>query len=244
MKAIEVERALRTKSNPEKAAFFPRFFRTGKGEYGEGDKFLGVIVPEQRKIARRFQDLPSTELIKLLHSSWHECRLTAVLILVRQFERSKTDEQRKTIYDSFMDQLDHVNNWDLVDSSCHKIAGPWLFERSRKPLYKLAASKHLWRNRVAIVTTYYFIKRDDLADTFSLSEKLMNHPHDLIHKAVGWMLREAGKRNESALTGFLDKHAASMPRTALRYSLEKLDAAKKKHFMNAGGSVRAARKHK
>ncbi len=126
-----------------------------------------------------------------------------------------------------MDQLDYINNRDLVDSSCHKIAGPWLFGRSRKPLYKLASSKNLWRNRVAIVTTCYFIKRDDLADTFSLSEKLMNHPHELIHKAVGWMLREAGNRNEAALTGFLDRHAARMPRTALRCSLEKLDAAKK-----------------
>ncbi|MEM7457207.1 MAG: DNA alkylation repair protein [Planctomycetota bacterium] len=243
MKSADVEKALRANVNAEKAAFYPRFFRTGPGEYGEGDRFLGVIIPHQRKIARQFKELPGKETLKLLRSKWHECRMTALLILVIQYEKAKTDERRKEIYQLFMSNLDFVNNWDLVDSSCHKIAGPWLFERSRKPLYKLASTDHLWRNRIAVVTTYYFIKRGDFADTLSFAEQLLEHPHDLIHKAVGWMLREVGKQDEKILCAFLEHHAASMPRTMLRYSLEKLDATKRERYMSAGPK-RVARKHK
>ena len=220
-KAKDVVDALRKKANPEKAAFFPRFFRTGPGEYGEGDKFLGVVVPNQRAIAKQFKMLPLNEIEKLLNSPLHECRLTSLFILVGQFEKAKSDETRKLIYDFYISHTDRVNNWDLVDSSCHKIMGPYLMERSRKPLYNFAKSRCLWKNRIAIVTTYYFIKRDDLETTIELAEILLTHKHDLIHKAVGWMLRELGKSNKQMLLLFLKQHHNQMARTMLRYSIEK-----------------------
>ena len=231
MTARQVEFALKQIANPDKAAFFPRFFKTGKGEYGEGDKFIGVVVPDQRKIAKRFQSLPQAEITKLLDSKFHECRLTGLFILVGQYEKSQTAKQQKEIYEYYVRKLDRVNNWDLVDGSCHKIMGPYLFEKSRKPLLKLAKARNLWKNRVAIVTTYYFIKRDDLATTLEISEILLNHEHDLIQKAVGWMLRELGKQNEAVLSGFLKQHAANMPRTMLRYAIEKLPKTKRDKLM-------------
>lgn len=219
--AKEVVSALKEKANPEKAAFFPRFFRTGPGEYGEGDKFLGVVVPDQRAIAKRCKGLSPIEVAKLIKSPFHECRLTAVLTLVLKFEKSKTDSERKAIYDFFLKHVDYVNNWDLVDSSCHKIMGPYLLERNRKPLIQFAKTRHLWKNRIAIVTTYHFIRRGDLETTIEIAEILIAHEHDLIHKAVGWMLRELGKENKPLLIGFLKKHYENMPRTMLRYAIEK-----------------------
>lgn len=229
--AAAVEGALKQKSDPEKAAFFPRFFRTGKGEYGEGIEFIGTVVPEQRKIARQYRDLPLPEIEILLKNRLHECRQTALFILVSQFEKSKSDPDRKEIYDFYCQQIDHVNNWDLVDSSCHKIMGPYLFERNRRPLVKLAKANHLWKNRIAIVTTFYFIRRGDLETTLELAEILIAHPHDLIHKAVGWMLRELGKKNESLLLGFLEKHYDAMPRTMLRYAIEKFPKPKRQKLL-------------
>ncbi len=220
-KAKDVVAALKEKSNPEKAAFFPRFFRSGPGEYGEGDKFIGVIVPDQRNVAKKFKTLRLTEIERLLNSPLHECRLTALFILVGQFEKAKSDEIRKEIYDFYIRHTDSVNNWDLVDSSCHKIMGPYLLNRSRKKLFQFAKAKCLWKNRIAIVTTYYFIRRDDLETTIELSELLLDHKHDLIHKAVGWMLRELGKQNEPMLKLFLKQHHKQMARTMLRYSIEK-----------------------
>ena len=230
--AGQVERALREKMNPEKAAFFPRFFRTGPGEYGEGDKFIGVIVPDQRSIAKTFKRISLTEIERLLASPIHECRLTGLFILVGQFEKAQTDGERKTIYDFYIANVDRVNNWDLVDSSCHKIMGPYLFERSRKPLLQFARAKHLWKNRIAIVTTYYFIRRDDLETTIEVAETLLNHKHDLIHKAVGWMLRELGKQNEQMLLRFLQRHIEVMPRTMLRYSIEKFPKSRRAQILN------------
>lgn len=231
LNADHVEAELRTKANPEKAAFFPRFFRTGPGEYGEGDQFIGVVVPAQRKIARQFRELPIDEIKKLLESPFHECRLTGLLILVLQFEKSKSEATQKQIYDFYVANVDRVNNWDLVDSSCHKIMGPYLFQRSRKPLLRFAQAKSLWKNRISIVTTYYFIRRDDLDSTLEIAELLLDHPHDLIHKAVGWMLRELGKQNESMLMGFLKLHHAEMPRTMLRYSIEKFPQPKRTRIL-------------
>jgi len=225
--ANAVHQALQSKFNPEKAAFFPRFFKTGPGEYGAGDKFIGVVVPDQRLIARQFRLLRLKEISKLLASPLHECRLTGLLILVHQFEKAKSVDQQKPIYDFYVKSVDRVNNWDLVDSSCHKIMGPYLFERSRKPLIQFAKAKHLWKNRIAMVTTYYFIRRNDLDTTIEIAELLMDHEHDLIHKAVGWMLRELGKQNKDLLIDFLKMHYPSLPRTALRYAIEKFPKAKR-----------------
>lgn len=227
-----VEKELRQYRNPDKAAFFPRFFRTGPGEYGEGDRFIGVVVPDQRKVAKAFKTLPQPEIEKLLASPIHECRLTGLFILVHQFEKAKTTSEQKSIYDFYVKHVDRVNHWDLVDTTCHKIMGPYLMERSRKPLFKFAKAKHLWKNRISIVTTYYFIKRQDLGTTIDLAKELLGHEHDLIHKAVGWMLRELGIQDKSLLEEFLRQHAAEMPRTMLRYSIEKFPKEQRKKILS------------
>jgi 3-methyladenine DNA glycosylase AlkD len=229
--ARRVEKALRENIDPEKAKFYPRFFKAGKGEYAEGDQFLGVIVPQQRKIARRFRLLPTTEIQKLLDSPFHECRLTGILILVDHFQSAELESARKKIYDCYLKNADRVNNWDLVDSSAHKIVGAYLLDKEHQPLFKLARARHLWKNRIAIIATLEFIKHDQFDTTLELSQILLNHPHDLIHKAVGWMLREVGKRNETPLLLFLQEHAPQMPRTMLRYAIEKLSPAERKRFM-------------
>jgi len=230
--AAAVTKALKELAQPEKAAFFPRFFKAGPGQYGEGDKFLGVIVPNQRKIAKKFRDISNAQVIKLLDSSWHECRLTGTLILVGKYERAKTNADRKSIYDLYLKKKDRVNNWDLVDSSAHKIVGPYLEERSRKQLYTLAKSKHLWSNRIAMIATLHYIKQHDFADAIELAELLLHHEHDLMHKAVGWMLREIGNRDKKVLIAFLKKHQAEMPRTMLRYAIEKLPETQRKKALN------------
>ncbi len=229
--ARSVEAALRERRNPEKAAFYPRFFKAGKGEYAEGDRFIGVVVPDQRKIAKQFKRLSLEEIQKLLNSPYHECRLTGILILVAHFENAKLDVQRRLIYDFYLSHLDRVNNWDLVDASAHKIVGEYLLNRSRRPLFGLAKANHLWKNRVAIIATLRFIQHDQLDTTIEISERMLDHPHDLIHKAVGWMLREVGKRNEKLLALFLDEHVSRMPRTMLRYSIEKLPERKRQHYL-------------
>ena len=235
MTASEVRRQLRAKADPDKAAFYPRFFKAGKGEYGEGDKFLGVVVPEQRKVARAFQALPRDEVTKLLNSPYHECRLTGLLILVRQYERAKSERERNDIFKYYFRYVDRINNWDLVDASCYKIVGAHLRDRDRNKFYTLARAKHLWKNRIAIVSTLAFIKDDDFDTTLELAEMLLHHEHDLIHKAVGWMLREVGNRDKTRLLSFLDEHAAVMPRTMLRYAIEKLSKAQRGKFMTAKG---------
>jgi len=230
--AAAVRRELKKRTNAEKAAFFPRFFKSGPGEYAEGDKFLGVIVPDQRKIAKQYRDLPHNELDKLLNDPYHECRLTGVLILVGQYEKARDVETRQHLLDYYLSRTDAINNWDLVDSSAHKIVGAWLLDRKdRRLLDRLSGSKNMWEQRIAMVATYTLIKHGELDDTLRLSERLLNHPHDLIHKAVGWMLREVGKQDSSVLKAFLDKHAAKMPRTMLRYSIEKLSDTQRKKFM-------------
>ena len=230
--AAAVKRELKQYRNPEKAAFFPRFFKAGPGEYAEGDQFLGVTVPHQRIVAKKFGELPTAQLAKLLDDKFHECRLTGVLILVNQFQRCKNNNDRKRIVDYYLSRTDAINHWDLVDSSAHKILGEWLVDKKdRRILDRLSKSKNMWEQRIAIIATLPFIKRGDLDDTLRLAERLRDHPHDLIHKAVGWMLREVGKQDQKVLETFLNMHATKMPRTMLRYSLEKLPATKRKKYM-------------
>ena len=228
----QIKASLADKAIPEKAAFFPRFFKSGPGEYGEGDQFLGVIVPEQRKIAKEvFKEINLDEIEVLLHDVYHEVRLTAILILVYRYQKLKSDSERKVIVDFYLSNLNYVNNWDLVDSSCHQILGHYYLVRKKDIFYKLADESHLWSKRVAVISSYYWIKRGEFEDALNLSEKLLYHPHDLIHKAVGWMLRESGNKDFEVELSFLRKHYLTMPRTTLRYAIEKFDPVFRKKIL-------------
>lgn len=209
-------------STDEKRNILPRFFKTGKGEYGEGDKFLGVSVPDVRKVSKNHKNATINELTEMMQSEWHEVRLCSLLIMVEQFKKTD-DEGRKRIVDFYLSVTNRINNWDLVDLSCPAIIGEYLLNRSHDLLYRLAESSLLWENRIAIVSTIIFIRHGQLDDTFNLSTKMMNHPHDLMHKAIGWMLREAGKRDESRLYNYVKTYSLEMPRTMLRYAIEKFD---------------------
>jgi 3-methyladenine DNA glycosylase AlkD len=207
-----------------------RFFRTGPGEYGHGDRFLGVRVPVVRREARALRELGLATLEQLLGSEWHEVRLLAVILLGHRYAR--VSAERDAIYSMYLRlAASRVNNWDLVDSSAPHVVGRHLFERSRAPLFRLARSKSLWERRIAIIATQWFIRKGDVADTFRLAEVLLGDEHDLIHKAVGWMLREAGQRDLEALYRFLEQHAGDMPRTMLRYALEKVPARRRALYM-------------
>lgn len=233
MTAKDVETALNKLENPTDAAFLQRFFKTGKGEYAEGDIFIGLRVPQTRKIAGEYKTLGLVEIEKLLRSPIHEHRLCALHIMVLQTKRA-AEADKKALYETYLKNTKYINNWDLVDASCRDIVGGYLQNKSRKPLYKLARSKDLWERRISMVSTWQFIREGDLSDTFKIAELLLGDTHDLIHKAIGWMLREAGKKDETALKDFLDQHAAAMPRTSLRYSLERLHASDKAHYMKVG----------
>jgi 3-methyladenine DNA glycosylase AlkD len=225
-----VRNALRDAGSPKDAVFLQRFFKTGPGQYGEGDQFLGIRVPATRTLARRFADLPLPDVEKLLHDKFHEARLLALVLLVGRYERGD-DAERQRVYRLYLANTDRINNWDLVDLSAPDIVGAHLETRSRAPLDKLATSKSLWERRIAIVATYWFIRLRQFDDTFRIATALLDDKHDLIHKAVGWMLREVGKRDESALERFLDRHAKTMPRTALRYSIERMTPERRRHYM-------------
>ena len=233
--AAAVQKALRAESNPARGEGVARFFKCGPGEYGEGDVFIGVTVPVLRRIVRAYRDLPLPNVDALLQSSVHEERLAALLILVDQFERA-TDERRRTqIFSLYMKRLRFINNWDLVDSSAAQIVGGWLEDKPRKVLDRLARSRALWSRRVAIIATYYFIRQGDHRDAIRIATLLVNDDHDLIHKAVGWMLREVEKRaSPRALDQFLRQHAAIMPRTMLRYAIERLPEADRRRYMAVG----------
>jgi 3-methyladenine DNA glycosylase AlkD len=210
----------------------PRFFKTGPGEYGEGDYFLGVTVPDQRVIAKQFHDLPLAESKELFQSKWHECRLTALFILVLQFERAK-EPRRRELVEFYLKHLDRVNNWDLVDSSASKILGAYSLEayEYRKCIEQLASSGHLWRERVAVIATQTQIKQGDFRQILQLAKRFLAHDHDLIHKAAGWMLREMGQVDEKPLIKFLDSNSSLMPRTMLRYAIEKLPPEQRKAYL-------------
>ncbi len=228
----DIHNALLELAIPEKAKFFPRFFKTGKGEYGEGDRFIGVTVPNQRIIAKQFQQAADDQLItKLLDSSFHEDRLTGLFILTHKFNKAKKNKEEKKWVDLYLKKIDRINNWDLVDNTAHFILGYWLEDKSRSILYKFARASNLWKNRIAIISTLHFIRQHDFEDLIKLSTILLKHEHDLIHKAVGWMLREAWKRNHHIIELFLNQHAHEMPRTMLRYSIEKMDEKKRKYYM-------------
>lgn len=223
--------------DPEKAAFFPRFFRTGPGEYGEGDRFLGVTVPDLRKVAKKHAPFLSREdLEKLLQDPYHEMRLLALIVMTLRYE--KGDEgTKKEMVELYLANLHRINNWDLVDTSAHKIIGAHLYGRDRHLLYDLANRDHLWSQRISIIATLYFIQKGDYEDTLKLAAILKNHPHDLIHKAVGWMLREVGKRNLQAELDFLDLHYDTMPRTMLRYAIEKLEEELRRSYLKGTRQV-------
>jgi 3-methyladenine DNA glycosylase AlkD len=227
-----IQRALRKHASLQKAKILQSFFKTGKGQYGEGDVFIGVTVPNIRKVARTFSDLKTNDILKLLHSKIHEERLLALLIWVIQYEKSEERLKRK-IFDLYLKNTRWVNNWDLVDLSAPKIAGAYLLGRPRDILYKLARAKMLWERRIAVIATFAFIREGQFRDTLAISKILLKDKEDLMHKACGWMLRETGKQQETVLIGFLEKYCRVMPRTMLRYSIERLKDNVRRKFMAA-----------
>jgi 3-methyladenine DNA glycosylase AlkD len=241
--ARTVHRRLEPLADPARAAGVARFFKTGPGEYGEGDQFLGIRVPDLRKVAREFRDLPLSDVTRLLASPWHEERLVALLILVRQYATG-TPSRREAIYRLYMKHLHCINNWDLVDASAEHIVGAHLYAGRRVPLRRMARSPNVWERRIAMIATFHHIKRGRFAEPLRVAGWLLNDPHDLIHKAAGWMLREIGKRNLEAEERFLARHAAHMPRTMLRYALEGFSERRRRRYLAARGtfSAPAARK--
>ena len=236
-RAGDVRRALRCFATAERAVGAARFFKCGEGEYGEGDVFIGCTVPEQRQVAKQFKALSLIEADKLLTSKIHEERLTALLILVNQFENATDANTRARIFRLYMKRIRFINNWDLVDGSAEYIVGGWLADKDRSLLDKLARSKHLWSRRIAMLATFHYIKQGEEADALRIAATLLDDDHDLIHKAVGWMLREIGKRvSEKPLRAFLKQHAATMPRTMLRYAIERLPPAERANWLRARAS--------
>lgn len=246
--ANEIIETLRTMENDEQQRVLSRFFKTGKGEYGEGDLFLGLRVPQTRLVTKQAKlDVPLTEIEKLLYNPWHEVRLCGLLLLVEEMKAATPKrkeppttkaERRKEIADFFLSHARQANNWDLVDLSCEYILGTWLLWQlpdgtmpDRNILDRLADSENLWEQRIAIVSTFTLIRAYQFDDTLRIATKLLSHPHDLIHKAVGWMLREVGKRDIDILRAFLNTHISHMPRTSLRYAIEKMDHSEKNYWM-------------
>jgi 3-methyladenine DNA glycosylase AlkD len=215
---------------PGKKEILERFFKTGKGEYGEGDVFLGVMVPDSRKVALKYRGIPLSDVSKLLKSKVHEHRLVALLILVQKYQ-SESDQGKKRIFDFYLRHTQHINNWDLVDLSAPKIVGTHLLHTGPAILYKLAKSKDLWERRIAVLATAAFIRAGRYEPTLRISEMLLHDTHDLIHKAVGWMLREVGKNDQAVEERFLRKHCKKMPRTMLRYAIERFDEGKREYYM-------------
>jgi len=234
MNENEAIRHIKQLGSPKKAIAAQRFFKTGKGQYAEGDKFVGVTVPEVRKLARECGELTLEQLEVLLDSPLHEARLLALCVLTDRFPKTEASTQ-KVIFEFYLKKRNQINNWDLVDASAAPIVGGYLHTRGRSRLHQLSRSASLWDRRIAIVATHYFIRRQDFADTLTIAERYLHETEDLMHKASGWMLREVGKQNEKALTDFLLRHAQSMPRTMLRYAIERLSPVQKKQFMIRDG---------
>ena len=230
--ASMVQAELARLSDEEKAAHSQRFFKTGPGEYGEGDRFRGIRVPVLRKIAKKHRSAISLgETERLLHSPFHEDRFTALVILVEKFKRGG-DELPAEIYQLYLRNTEHINNWDLIDISAEHIVGAYLRDRDRSRLYQLASSGDLWERRIAIMATFHFIKHGDFDDTVALAERLLDDPEDLIHKAVGWMLREVGKRDRAVEEAFLEQHYRDMPRMMLRYAIEKFPEDLRQQYLS------------
>ncbi len=227
---------LSTAVNPQRAEISKRFFKTGKGQYGEGDIFIGLTVPQSRIIAKKYSLLSLSEIKQLLQDKIHEKRLIALFILIEQFQKLKDPRKekqikQKQIIDFYLENTKYINNWDLVDCSAYQLLGTYLLDNDRSLLYHLARSTILWEKRIAIITTFAFIKNNQFQDTFAIAEILLKDDHDLLQKAVGWMLREVGKKNQGAEEQFLKKHYKQMPRTMLRYAIERFDKQKKEFYM-------------
>ena len=230
MDVEDIRKKLRRLADEEKAKVLQRFFKTGPGEYGEGDRFLGITVPELRRVAKEFQQVRCEAVRALLKSPFHEERLLALLILMGKY--SKADETgKKGIYDLYLKYTRWVNNWDLVDLSAEHIVGDFLWQKDKRPLHRLAKSDILWERRIAIIATFHFIKKKAFSETLKISEMLLSDEEDLIHKAVGWMLREVGKRDLETEEVFLKAHYKSMPRTMLRYAIERFPEAKRQRYL-------------
>lgn len=222
---------LKKVADKEKAIVYLRFFKTGKGEYGEGDNFIGVVVPKQKVIAKKYyKEIDYMELKKLILHSIHEVRNTAVHILNMKYLKAQ-DEEKKKIVDFYFENIKGFNNWDLIDISAPKILGEYFYKRRRDKIYEYADSKNLWKERVAVLTTFYFLRNDDFGDTLKFAKKFLTHKHDLIHKATGWMLREIGKRNKNVLEDFLKRYCKIMPRTMLRYAIEKFSKSARDKYL-------------
>lgn len=227
----DIEERIEKARNPEKAKILSKFFKTGKGDYGEGDVFLGIVVPVERKIAKEFKDLDIGDIQNLLNSKVHEKRMIALFILIDKYKKAR-DEDKKKIFYFYLKNTGNINNWDLVDLSAPNIVGKFLLNKDREILYKLANSSNLWEKRISIISTMEFIRNNQFQDTLKIAEILMKDKHDLIHKAVGWMLREVGKRKQDELELFLKKHYKVMPRTMLRYAIERFDEKLRKKYLN------------
>ena len=216
---------------PERATVLARFFKTGPGQYGEGDQFLGLTMPQQRVLVKQYRHLPIAEAEALVQDEYHECRTVGLLIWVYQTQKGNA-LQRADILERYVANRQYINNWDLVDVTCPHIVGRFALTGNRTLLYDLVHENHLWSQRMAIISTLALIRRGQFADTFALAEMLLSHKHDLIHKAIGWMLREVGKRNVDALEEFLHDHIHQMPRTALRYAIERLEPARRRYYLD------------
>ena len=226
----QIKKDLAQLGDPERAKNSHWFFKTGKGQYGEGDIFLGITVPEQRKVAKKYIDLSLDDLRELLKSKIHEHRFTALVILISKY-REAEESSKKEIFELYLKNTETINNWDLVDLSAPRIVGDYLLNKKRSILYKLARSNSLWERRISILSTFIFIDNNDFEDALNISELLLNDEHDLIHKAVGWMLREIGKRDQEIEEQFLNKYCMQMPRTMLRYAIEKFDEKKRTVYL-------------
>lgn len=231
MKSDDVKKALAKVADKKRAKLLAGYFKTGKGQYGEGDIFLGVIVPEERKIAKKFPDLSLAEIKKLLLSKIHEHRMVALFILTGQFEKADKEDKKK-IAEFYLKNSKNINNWDLVDLSACKILGTYLLDKPRDILYELAKSKNIWQRRIAVLATFPSIAKKDFKDILVIGQELLADEHDLMQKAVGWMLREVGKRDKKVLVDFLDKYTKEMSRTTLRYAIEKFPENERKNYLN------------
>ena len=227
---VNIKNEMRKLANKKIAEHSQRFFKTGKGQYGEGDIFLGIRAPVLRKIAKKFRRISLAEVSKLLESKFHEERLLSILMLVNLFNSGDEDDQG-LIYELYLDKTKFINNWDIVDISAGNIVGAFLFEKDKAPLYRLVFSENLWERRIAIVATFYFIRNDEFDDTLKIAEILLTDKEDLIHKAVGWMLREVGKRVIEIEEEFLEEHYLKMPRTMLRYAIERFPETRRKMYL-------------
>ncbi len=230
MNYLELKQTVKNHTKKEQAIFLQRFFKTGKGEYAEGDIFAGIKVPLSRKIANQFKDLGFADLQKVIKSKIHEERLITLFILVAKYKKADEKEKEK-IFNFYLKNIRYVNNWDLVDLSAEKIIGAFLIDKDKRLLFDLVKSNSVWERRIAIISTFYFIKANQFAATLKISELLLKDKHDLIHKAVGWMLREIGKRDIQAEEIFLQKHYKNMPRTMLRYAIEKFPEKKRLDYL-------------